>query len=77
MLVVIILNCKGCHLINYATQKFTYFLEDERMFKKQHFGIRKFTVGAASIAVVRLYSLAQMLLQMQLKLMVKLGQTTT
>ncbi|RIM10622.1 YSIRK-type signal peptide-containing protein [Staphylococcus chromogenes] len=51
MLVVIILNCKGCHLINYATQKFTYFLEDERMFKKQHFGIRKFTVGAASIAV--------------------------
>lgn len=51
MLVVITLNCKGCHLINYATQKFTYFLEDERMFKKQHFGIRKFTVGAASIAV--------------------------
>ncbi|PTG27372.1 hypothetical protein BU638_06785 [Staphylococcus chromogenes] len=51
MLVVIILNCKWCHLINYATQKFTYFLEDERMFKKQHFGIRKFTVGAASIAV--------------------------
>ncbi|TJY15033.1 YSIRK-type signal peptide-containing protein [Staphylococcus chromogenes] len=51
MLVVIILNCKGCHLINYVTQKFTYFLEDERMFKKQHFGIRKFTVGAASIAV--------------------------
>lgn len=51
MLVVITLNCKGCHLINYATQKFTYFLEDEKMFKKQHFGIRKFTVGAASIAV--------------------------